>query len=120
MDFKSNLPIYLQIVEFICDKIVTAEWVEQERVPSVRDLGILLQVNPNTVMRAYERLQNDNIINNRRGIGYFVSAGAKDQVVALLREEFLSQTLPEIYAKMKALGISREYLLDRLIAIEGK
>ena len=57
MDFKETQAIYLQIVDLVCDHIVTGKWKAQERIPSVRELGVQLEVNPNTVMRAYDYLQ---------------------------------------------------------------
>ena len=62
MDFKSNKPIYLQIVDFCFQKMLTNEWAEEERVHSVRELGTILQVNQNTAMRAFEYMQAQNII----------------------------------------------------------
>ena len=67
-----------------------------------------LQVNPNTAMRAYERLQIAGIITNSRGIGYFVSRGAKERVIDLKRSEFFETTLPEVFAAMDTLGITWE------------
>ena len=57
MDFKETQAIYLQIVDLVCDNIMTGKWKAGERVPSVRELGVQLEVNPNTVMRAYDCLQ---------------------------------------------------------------
>ncbi len=108
MDFKSEKPIYRQIVEYVYDGIASGQWPEAQRVPSVRDLAAQLQVNPNTVMRAYERLQAAEIITNSRGIGYFVAEGAKQRVVELKRAEFFETTLPEIFDTMETLGISWE------------
>ncbi len=70
MEFKDTQAIYLQIVDWMCDNIVKEKWGSDERIPSVRELGVLLEVNPNTVMRAYECLQNQNIIYNKRGVGF--------------------------------------------------
>ena len=108
MDFKSEKPIYQQIVDYVCDHIACGRWLEEERVPSVRDLAAQLQVNPNTAMRAYERLQMAGIITNSRGVGYFVSTGAKQRVIDLKRTEFFETTLPEVFATMDTLGITRE------------
>lgn len=113
MDFKSEKPIYRQIVDFVCDRIADGRWPEEERLPSVRDLAAQLQVNPNTVMRAYERLQMAEIVTNSRGIGYFVARGAKRQVVGLKRAEFFETTLPELFAAMETLGISWEEVVRR-------
>lgn len=106
MDFKSEKPIYQQIVDYVCDNIAGGRWPEQERIPSVRDLAAQLQVNPNTAMRAYEKLQTAEIIVNSRGIGYFVAPGAKERVVGLKRTEFFDTTLPEVFATMDTLGIT--------------
>lgn len=108
MDFKSEKPIYRQIVDSVCDSIAGGHWPEEERVPSVRDMAAQLQVNPNTAMRAYERLQMAGIITNSRGIGYFVAPGAKRRVVELKRAAFFETTLLEVFATMEMLGISWE------------
>ncbi len=105
MDFKSEKPIYRQIVDLICDNIATGVWPEGERIPSVRELGAQLQVNPNTAMRAYERLQQSSIIAVQRGMGYSVCEGAKEQVLDLRRAEFRSELLPEFVNRMRILGI---------------
>ena len=69
MDFNQNKPIYLQIADSICEKILSGEYLPQERILSVRELGISLGVNPNTIARVYEHLQGMEIIYNKRGIG---------------------------------------------------
>jgi DNA-binding transcriptional regulator YhcF (GntR family) len=69
MDFRKQKPIYLQIVDRMSERIVAGEWSEDERVPSVREVAAELGVNPNTVMRTFEYLQNAEIIYNRRGMG---------------------------------------------------
>lgn len=113
MDFKDNRPIYLQIVALVSQRISTSEWKEQERIPSVRDLGVELGVNPNTCMRAYELLTRENIIANRRGIGYFVCEGGRALIRQMSRREFINETLPDIFARMKELDIKIEEL-DKL------
>lgn len=106
MVFNNEKPIYQQIADYVCEQVATGEWAEAERIPSVRDLATRLQVNPNTVMRAYERLQMSEVIANTRGVGYFVSAGAKQQVTALKRAAFFETALPELFTAMQTLGIS--------------
>ena len=73
MEFDQHKPIYLQIADAICERILTGIWPEGGRIPSVRECGISLEVNPNTVARSYDELSTDGIIHNKRGIGYFVS-----------------------------------------------
>lgn len=106
MDFKETQAIYLQIVELVSDHVMTGKWKAGERVPSVRELGIQLEVNPNTVMRAYDCLQDRQIIFNKRGVGYFVEAEAPAQIKEARREEFIGTELPEIFRRMKWLGVS--------------
>ena len=77
MNFKESKAIYLQIADRICDEILLGQFGEEERIPSVREYAAIVEVNANTVMRSFDYLQSQNIIYNKRGIGYFVSTGAK-------------------------------------------
>ena len=105
MDFNSNKSIYLQICDSICERIISGELAPDSRIPSVRDYGADIGVKPNTVMRSYEKLTNDGIIYNKRGIGYFISPGAKDVVLERSRKEFLEEEVPQIIRRMKLLGL---------------
>ncbi len=112
MDFNQNKPIYLQIADSICEKILKGEHLPDERILSVRELGISLGVNPNTIARVYEHLQGMEIIYNKRGIGYFVSADAPERIFQMQRDEFLKNELPAVVKKMKLLGIPLEVLKE--------
>ena len=98
-------PIYLQICSQLYEQILRGELKADDRILSVRDYGIQLGVNPNTIMRSYETMTNAGIIYNKRGIGYFIAPEAKDIVLRQMREEFLEKELPEVVKKMKLLGI---------------
>ena len=111
MDFKETQAIYLQIVDLVCDHIVTGKWKAQERIPSVRELGVQLEVNPNTVMRAYDYLQAREIICNKRGVGFFVTEGASKQITESRREEFVGTELPDIFRRMSLLAIPIELVV---------
>lgn len=108
MEFSENKSIYLQICDAICEKVLSGELNPDSRIPSVREYGAEIGVNPNTVMRSYERLTNDGIIYNRRGIGYFISADAKEIVLRNQRKDFLENEVPGILKKMQLLGIKPE------------
>ena len=108
MEFDQHKPIYLQIADAICERILTGTWPEGERIPSVRECGISLEVNPNTVARSYDELSTEGIIHNKRGIGYFVSPGAKNVIREKQRSSFISGDLKEVFRKMEILGISIE------------
>lgn len=111
MEFNSNKSIYLQICDAICEKILSEELKPDERIPSVREYGADIGVNPNTVMRSYEKLTNEGIIYNRRGIGYFISPDAHSIVLEAQRREFLDNELPQILRRTHLLGIDlKEYL----------
>ena len=108
MQFDNTPPIWAQIYELLLTHIADGEWCEEERVASVRELGATLAVNPNTVMRAYERATDEQLIYNRRGIGYFVSVGARERAATLLRERFEREQLPSIFRSMQRVGITAE------------
>lgn len=105
MEFKKNQSIYLQIADLICEHILTDKWPEGEKISSVRELAANIEVNPNTVMRTFSHLQEAGVIQNKRGIGYFVCAGAADRVLDLQRKEFVNEELPWVFKKMKLLKV---------------
>lgn len=77
MRFDTEKAIYLQIADHVMEKILKKEWLAEQKILSVRDLGGELEVNPNTVMRAYDLLQQQEIIYNKRGLGFFIAKDAK-------------------------------------------
>ena len=105
MDFHGEKPIYLQIADVFCENILSGSLKADERIPSVREYGADIGVNPNTVMRVYERLTADGMIYNKRGIGYFVSADARDKILEAQRADFLEKEVPAIRRKMELLGL---------------
>ncbi len=111
MEFNSNKSIYLQICDAICEQILSGGLEPDGRIPSVREYGADIGVNPNTVMRSYEKLTNDGIIYNKRGIGYFISPDAKDIVLKSQRQDFLDNELPLIVKRMRLLGIDPKDVL---------
>lgn len=104
--FNKDRPIYLQISDRICDEILSGVYAEDRRIPSVRDYATLMQVNINTVMKTYEELSRSEIIYQRRGMGYFVTAGAKSAIQRQRKETFIHKTLAEMFRQMLLLGIS--------------
>lgn len=108
MQFDSNRPIYLQILDSICEQILDGKLEPDGRILSVREYGAQLGVNPNTIMRSYERLTNDGIIYNKRGLGYFIAPDARDKVLDIKRKEFMENVFPKIRRQMQLLGIGLE------------
>lgn len=114
MQFKDHKPIFLQIAELICDEILQGKYPEGERLPSVREYAAEVEVNVNTVVRSFEWLSQKDIIFNKRGMGYFVSPGAKETIRQSLREAFFQETLPELLGQIRKLGITVEEVEDAM------
>lgn len=112
MDFHSDKPIFLQIAESISDRILSGQLKGEDRIPSVREYGAEIGVNPNTMMRSYEKLTADGIIYNKRGIGYFVAPDAREQILSVQRREFLEKDLPAIKQRLQLLGLDAEIFKD--------
>lgn len=94
MEFKENPAIYIQIAEYVCEQILLKKWKLGEKIISIRELAINMQVNPNTVQRAYDFLQQRDIITNKRGVGYFIEEDAMDRILNFRREQFIENELP--------------------------
>lgn len=116
MEFNDKQPIYLQIAELICSQILSGEYAEDCRLPSVREYAMQVEVNVNTLVRSYDWLSQREIIYNRRGLGYFVSPGAAERVARQRRQDFFDQTLPEVFRTMQTLSISLEEVAARYAA----
>lgn len=100
----------MQIADRIGDEILQDVYAEESRIPSVREYAVLVEVNVNTVLRSFDYLQNQQIIYNKRGLGYFVCTDAKARVLALKRNYFLQHEWPETARQIKLLGLSLEEL----------
>ncbi|MDF7813425.1 GntR family transcriptional regulator [Hymenobacter sp. YC55] len=105
MDFNENEAIYLQIAGYVSEHILRGQWPPDDKIPSVRELAGDLQVNPNTVMRTYEHLQNQQVIYNKRGIGFFVSPDGPQRVQEQRKARFLQQELPTFFRTIRLLGV---------------
>jgi GntR family transcriptional regulator len=108
MNFKENKPIYLQVADAIADDIVSGKYPEDGRVPSVRDFAVEQEVNANTVVHSYDYLQTNEIVYNRRGLGYFVTAGARDRILEMRRKAFMDEDIRVFFHSIDTLGISLE------------
>ena len=113
MEFKETQAIYLQIGDYVSEQILLGQWKEGDRLLSVRELGVALEVNPNTVMRAYDFLQDREIIFNKRGLGYFVSDNARGKILHYRKKQFLEQDLPMVFKNMTLLGMTFKELEDK-------
>lgn len=110
MKFKDSNPIYIQIAERICDEVLQGVYTKGGRIPSVREYAAAVEVNANTVVRSYDALQNEGIIYNKRGIGYFVSEDAVERIRSMRRSTFMNEELPTLFGRMDSLGIGMQEL----------
>lgn len=114
MEYSEHKPIYLQNVDLMQEKVLRDEWREEERIPSVREMGAMVGVNPNTIVRSYQLLEQLEIIYNKRGLGYFVKEGAVARIKENMKNEFITNELPQFKAKAEMLGITKEELIKLL------
>jgi len=110
MEFKQNQGIYLQIADKILNQLLEKIWVAEDRIPSVREIAIAYEVNPNTALRTFNYLEDQGIIYNKRGIGYFISPQGPAKALAIKRQQFTQHELPLFISNMKLLGITFEEL----------
>ena len=108
MMFTNDKPIFQQMTDRLCEEILAETYRDDDRIPSVREYAVMLEVNTNTAVKAYEQLARENIIYNKRGMGYYVTPGARKQILQERRRAFLGLTLPELFRQMQLLGITLE------------
>ena len=108
MIFTNDKAIYIQIADRLCDEILSGVYKDDDHIPSVREYSVLLEVNTNTAVKAYEQLAREEIIYNKRGLGYFVTKGAKKQILKARKKEFMKERLPELFRQMQLLDITIE------------
>jgi DNA-binding transcriptional regulator YhcF (GntR family) len=112
MEFDNNKPIYLQIADNLCERILSGEFKPGGRIPSVREWGASIGVNPNTVARSYEVLTDRKVIFNQRGIGFFVAGDAIDVIREAARRKFINEEIPSLRSRAALLGINLKDFID--------
>ncbi len=108
-EFDPNVPIYLQIMNFVKKLIIKGIFKPGDKVPSVRDMAVFLGVNPNTVQKAYEELEREKVVFIKRGLGNFVSEG--ENLVENLKISMVKEILQKQIGELKDLGLSREEIM---------
>ena len=105
MTFTNEKAIFLQMADRLCDEILAGTYRADDRIPSVREYAVMLGVNTNTAVKTYELLAREGVIYNKRGMGYYVSPDARQQILERRRAEFREQTLPELFRQMRLLDL---------------
>ncbi|MEM9836054.1 MAG: GntR family transcriptional regulator [Bacteroidota bacterium] len=114
MQFQEKSAIYRQIAEFGIDQVLEKEWSVGERIPSVRQLAAEVGVNANTVMQSYRWLEEQGIIINQRGRGFYVADSGLTKATDIRKQDFIEAILPRISHDLKLLGISTQELIELL------
>jgi GntR family transcriptional regulator len=110
-DFSDSQPIYLQIRQRIIELILAERFGEDGALPSVRQIATELEVNPLTVTRAYESLVDLGVVETRRGLGMFATAGAREKLLAHEREKFLNAEWPDLRRRIAQLDLDLKELM---------
>jgi GntR family transcriptional regulator len=110
-NWNENQPIYRQLRDRVVDMILEGILGEGDALPSVRNVAAEYQINPLTVLKAYQALQDEGLVEKRRGRGMFVCEGASKKLRSSEKEQFLEQEWPEIIERIQRLGLNAEDLL---------
>jgi GntR family transcriptional regulator len=111
-EWIDNQPIYRQLRDRVVAMILDGVLKEGDALPSVRNVAADLRVNPLTVLKGYQELVDEQLVEKKRGLGMFVISGARDRLLQLERRKFLAEEWPRIQAAIQRLGLTREELLD--------
>ena len=106
MDFNDTKNIFLQIRDWVADQILQDKMRSGDKIPSVRELAVDMEVNRNTVMRSYSLMEEQGIIENKRGIGFFVGADAKRNLLKMQKQIFIENELPAILHQIEVLKLN--------------
>ncbi|HNR92549.1 MAG TPA: GntR family transcriptional regulator [Dokdonella sp.] len=114
--WNDNTPIYRQLRERVVAMILDGVLKQGDALPSVRQVAADFQINPITVSKAYQELVDENLVEKRRGLGMYVTEGARAALLKSERERFLNEEWPALYARLERMGLDLEALLDALKA----
>ncbi|MBG9540264.1 GntR family transcriptional regulator [Bacillus thuringiensis] len=119
IEFSPNVPIYIQVMDYIKKEIVTGRLAPGDKIPAVRELARELQVNPNTIQRTFQELERDGIAETRRGTGRFVIIDREK--IKEIRKEMAKDLLDNFINEMSNLGFMEEEILSILqLSLEKK
>jgi GntR family transcriptional regulator len=111
--FNDSQPIYRQLRDRVVAMILEGVLKEGDPLPSVRTVAAEYRVNPLTVLKSYQHLVDEQLVESRRGLGMFINAGARALLLQGERQKFLTEQWPEVYATIRRLGLDPQELLQR-------
>lgn len=110
MNFDSNLPIYIQIMDIIKKRIISSELKSGDKLESVRELSLQLKVNPNTIQRAYQELERESLVFTQRGTGTFVTED--DRIIKDLKIQLANDIIQSFLSDIRDFGLSDEEIIE--------
>ena len=110
--WSDSQPIYRQLRDRVVALILDGVLKEGDPLPSVRNVAAEYRVNPLTVLKGYQELVDEQLVEKKRGIGMFVKTGARNLLLAGERQKFLAEQWPRVYATIQRLGLTPQELLD--------
>ncbi len=113
-EWQDNQPIFRQLADKITEQILQGIWLEGEPLPSVRTVSADLKINHLTVMKGYQLLVDEGLVEKRRGQGMYVASGALNQLKTQQRQQFLEQQIPQIAATLTQIDMSLEDFMQQL------
>ncbi len=116
--WNDSVPIYRQLRERVVAMILDGALGEGDPLPSVRQVAADFQINPLTVSKAYQELVDDRLVEKRRGLGMYVVDGAREALLKSERERFLREEWPQLFARLKRMGLDLKTLLREAEKLE--
>jgi len=111
-EWNDSQPIYRQLRDRVVAMILDGVLKEGDPLPSVRNVAAEYRVNPITVLKGYQQLVEEQLVESRRGLGMFINAGARDLLLRAERQKFMAEQWPRVYATIQRLGLTPKELLD--------
>jgi GntR family transcriptional regulator len=118
-EWNDSQPIYRQLRDRVVAMILDGVLKEGDPLPSVRNVAAEFRVNPLTVLKGYQQLVDEQLVESRRGLGMFVNAGARDLLLQAERQKFLADQWPRVHATIQRLGLTPKELLDAAASAES-
>ena len=115
-EWNDSQPIYRQLRDRVVAMILDGVLKEGDPLPSVRNVAAEYRVNPITVLKGYQQLVEEQLVESRRGLGMFINAGARDLLLKAERQKFMAEQWPRVYATIQRLGLTPKELLDAAAA----
>ena len=114
MDNSSEKPIYVQLAEWMMDAILSGAFPEETQVPSTTEISVTYRINPATALKGINVLVDDDIIYKKRGLGMFVSSGAKERILEKRKKEFFDSFISSLIAEAEKLAITKIEIIDMI------